>query len=81
MQDYRVVYVRGKVPVWRVEGANRIDIALTAEDALSLIGEMVKSGLSNNSEAEFRVFWDSVPAGFTVPDIENVLGGGDSATQ
>lgn len=74
------MYVRGKVPVWRVEGANRTDIALTAEDALSLIGEMVKSDIGEEGEQEFRVFWDAVPAGFTVPDIENVLGGDESAT-
>lgn len=80
MLEYRVVYVRGKVPLWRVEGANQTDIALTAEDALSLIGEMVKLDLGDKVEQEFRVFWDAVPAGFTVPDIEHVLGGDESTT-
>lgn len=71
MNEFRVSYVRGKVPLWRIQHGDTIDIALTPEDAMRLIGRIVISNY-DRSGGEFKVLWDGVPVGFSAPDVETI---------
>ncbi len=76
MKDYRVSYVDGKIPHWRIQSDGVIDIALTANDVMARIGEMIVLSYENAGDGKFRVFWDKVPVGFSVPDLDLILAEG-----
>jgi hypothetical protein len=69
VNDFRVRYIRGKVPHWLIQYSDGRDIALTPEDALRAIGRTVIARYDRFG-GEFTVTWDDAPRGFQVPDIE-----------
>jgi hypothetical protein len=71
VNEYRVSYVRGRVPIWRIQSGDATDVALTPEDAIKIIGKMVISNYER-SGGEFRVLWDGVPPNFSAPDVETI---------
>jgi hypothetical protein len=71
VREFRVSYVIGKFPIWRVQNGEDTDIALTPEDAMRIIGKMVISDI-DRSGGEFKVLWDGVPSGFSAPDVESI---------
>jgi hypothetical protein len=73
VNEYRISYIAGKIPHWKIQHGDRMDIALTAEDAMIQVGEMLTDGREDIGDGKFRVLWDSVPAGFNVPDIQSIF--------
>ena len=73
MKDYRVSYIDGKLPYWRIQSGSSVDIALTAEDAMAQIGEMLEASYDPLGDGKFRVLWEKVPDGFSVPDLDLIL--------
>jgi hypothetical protein len=73
VKDYRVSYVDGKVPYWRIENGRSVDIALTADDVMAQIGQMLESSYDPLGDGRFRVLWDKVPDGFSAPDLNLIL--------
>lgn len=71
MNDFRVSYVGGRVPLWKIQHGDTTDIALTPEDALRVVGRMLSAGYDRNG-GDFRVLWDDVPFGTEIPDLEAV---------
>jgi hypothetical protein len=67
--NYRITRVNGKVPHWRIECGAQTDLALTTEDAMSIVGEWLRK----REGGEFRILWENTPVGFEVPDLEYVL--------
>jgi hypothetical protein len=73
VKDYRVSYVDGKVPYWRIQSGGSVDIALTADDVMAQIGQMLESSYDPLGDGRFRVLWDKVPDGFSAPDLNLIL--------
>ena len=73
VKDYRVSYIEGKIPYWRIQSGIVVDIALTAEDVMAQIGEMLESSYDPLGDGKFRVLWDKVPDGFSAPNLDLIL--------
>ena len=73
MHEYRVTRVNGKVPHWRIDAGSTSDLALTEEDAMSIIGQMLQDAYEKGSDGDFCILWEGVPSGFRTPDIELVF--------
>jgi hypothetical protein len=73
MQDYRIAYVKATFPYWSVTHEDGVEFAMSPNQAMACVGELVRKGVENGKGGEFRIFWDRVPVGFTAPDINLTL--------
>lgn len=73
MHEYRVTRVNGKIPHWRIDAGSISDLALTEEDAMGIIGQMLKDAFEQGQGGDFRILWEGVPKGFKTPDLDLVF--------
>lgn len=73
MNEYRVTCVKGKIPHWRIEHNGASDIALTPEDAMGVIGDMLKKDFESGKGGEFKIMWENTALDFVAPELEMIF--------
>ena len=73
VNEYRVTRVKGNIPHWRIEHDGSSDIALTPEDAMGIIGDMLKTDFESGKGGEFKIMWENTGLGFVAPELEKIF--------